>query len=98
MTLREELYRNAVKADKEKKIKEEEHFKCVEVYLKDVCRNAALKGKFEIVVNYAKLTDNTTLTDKDIEKFASLHELDFIPTDGIHLPLLSFKTAKKDNV
>ena len=103
MTLREELYNTVVKVREEKAIKErEQHIKEVEQYLKFICRKAALEGDFEVFIRSVKLKDDLCLTSEDVEYFAMTNYLDFkennIPFAPQIIAILSFRTAKKDNV
>ena len=99
MTVREDLYQTAFKANEAKKVEEDnKHFVWVRKYLISLCREAAANGKFEVAVKPVELQDKKQLTEADIKKFASQYDLDFRYDAEYTIPIISFETPqiKKD--
>ncbi len=81
MTLREELYNIArqVRAEEET-AKSNAHKIFAEIYLKQQCRIAVAKGHYAVVIDKkTTLKNGETLTEKDVENFASENDLGFDP-------------------
>jgi len=91
MTYREELYNKALKVKEEECLKKQMHYKQAEEYLKDVLEKTALDGKFSRMIIPINFNDGSKLTNEDVEKFAQINELDYIPaSESNGFPILSF--------
>ena len=85
MTLREKLFRTAANTLGEE-INEEmlTHYRVVSQYLESLCTAEASKGNFVVNnIELVKLSDGSTLSERDIEEFAKQNNLTYYPQNGL---------------